>query len=173
MNESNAYLRTKVMTASPAELRLLLLDGAIKFANQAREGLGRKDYEQSFNGFTSCRNIILELINGIRPENDPELAEKVRGLYLFIYQELVESSFDKDIPRLDKAIELIAYERETWALLMEKLGKEDAAHPAMRPAMGGGTVPAGPHAMPGSGSVHGLAGGLAEDGGHTPLSIQA
>ena len=43
MNESNAYLRTKVMTASPAELRLMLLDGAIKFANQAREGLQAKD----------------------------------------------------------------------------------------------------------------------------------
>ena len=168
MNESNAYLRTKVMTASPAELRLLLLDGAIKFANQARAGLEAKDYEKSFEGFTSCRNIILELINGIRPEQDPELAERVRGLYLFIYQELVESSFGKDIGRLDKTIELIAYERETWSMLMEKLGAEDAGHPAIRPAAGEVGQASGPISRPG-GSVPNIAG----DGGRAPLSIQA
>ena len=33
VDTSNAYLRTKVMTASPEELRLMLLDGAIRFAN--------------------------------------------------------------------------------------------------------------------------------------------
>lgn len=163
MNESNAYLRTKVMTASPAELRLLLLDGAIKFAHQARDGLGAKDYEKSFEGFTSCRNIVLELINGIRPEHDPELAERVRGLYLFIYQELVEASFGKDIPRLEKTIELISYERETWALLMEKLGKEEAEHPAIRRAI----QPAGTIGQGGVGS------GGETAGGHASLSIQA
>ena len=163
MNESNAYLRTKVMTASPAELRLMLLDGAIKFANQAKEGLEKKDFEQSFNGFTSCRNIVLELINGIRPEHDPELAERVRGLYLYLYQELVESSFDKDTPRLDKAIELLVYERETWALLMEKLGKEESKHPSIQPAV----HPAGSISQGGMGSRGDIG------GGHAPLSIQA
>lgn len=127
MNETNAYLRTKVMTASPAELRLMLLEGAVKFAMQAREGLEAKDYEKSYNGFTSCRNIIVELINGIRPEHDPELTGKVRALYLFIYKELFESSFDKDIPRLDKVIELLEYERETWVLLMDRLAAEGQA----------------------------------------------
>lgn len=126
MNESNAnaYLRTKVMTASPAELRLMLLEGAIKFANQARSGLESKDFERAFVGFSSCRNIIVELINGIRPEHDPEVAEKVRALYLFLYRELFECSFDKDIPRLDKVIGLLEYERETWVLLMRKLAEE-------------------------------------------------
>ncbi len=124
MNETNAYLRTKVMTASPAELRLMLLEGAVKFALQAREGLEAKDYEKSYEGFTSCRNIIIELINGIRPEHDPELTGRVRALYLFIYKELFESSFEKDIARLDKVIELLEYERETWVLLMQKLAEE-------------------------------------------------
>lgn len=153
MNESNAYLRTKVMTASPAELRLMLLEGAVKFANQAREGLADKDYEKSFNGFTSCRNIILELVNGIRPEHDPELSERVRSLYMFIYKELFESSHDKDIPRLEKTIKLLDYERETWALLMDKLAKGDSAS--------ADTEPSGPIGRVGPGD------------GHTPLSIQA
>lgn len=150
------------MTASPAELRLLLLDGALKFANQALEGLESKNYEQSYNGFTSCRNIVLELINGIRPEPDPELAERVRALYLFIYSELVDASFGKNAEKLGKTIELLAFERETWALLMEKLAKEESKHPSMQPAGSGAGGTAG---AVGGGSPGGM--------GRAPLSIQA
>ena len=67
-NPANAYLRTKVLTASPEELRLLLLDGAIKFARQGREGLAARNYEASFNGISQCRNIVLELLTTIKPE---------------------------------------------------------------------------------------------------------
>jgi len=139
----NAYLKTRVMTASPAELRLMLIEGSIKFANQARDGLERKDFESAYNGFTQCRAIIMELINGIRPEHDPELAERVRSLYLFIYKELFEASFDKDIPRLDKIIELLDYERETWVLLMEQIAREagNAQAPADRAPAPDGTAP--------------------------------
>lgn len=127
MHESNAnaYLRTRVMTASPAELRLMLLEGSLKFARQAREGLSTKNYELAFNGFTSCRAIVLELINGIRPEHDPELAERVRSLYLYIYRELFESSHEKDVGRLDKVIDLLEFEHETWDLFMKKLAGDE------------------------------------------------
>lgn len=121
---TNAYLRTKVLTAKPEELRLMLLDGAIKFARQGREGLAAKDYEASYNGISQCRNIVIELINTIRPEVDPELCERVRSLYAFFYSELVTASFEKDIARLDKVIGLLEYERETWVMLMEQLASE-------------------------------------------------
>lgn len=125
-NTANAYLRTKVLTASREELRLLLLDGAIKFAQQAREGLTSNNHELAFDGFGQCRDIVMELMNTIRTELAPELGEQVRSLYAFIYSELVGASFDRDIARLDKTIELIEYERETWVLAMAKLAAERA-----------------------------------------------
>jgi flagellin-specific chaperone FliS len=33
-NQPNPYLKMKIMTASPSELRLMLYDGAIKFCHQ-------------------------------------------------------------------------------------------------------------------------------------------
>ena len=45
--DTNPYLKTKVMTAGPAELRLMLFDGALKFAEQGRKGLADKDYERA------------------------------------------------------------------------------------------------------------------------------
>jgi flagellar protein FliS len=131
-SNANAYLRTKVMTASREELRLLLLDGALKFAHQGREGLATKNYELSFNGISSCRNIVLELLTTIKPEHDPELCDRVKALYSFIYTHLVEASMEKNIKKLDAVIRLLSYERETWALLMEQVraGKGAPADPA-------------------------------------------
>ena len=122
--QANAYLKTRVLTASPAELRQLLLDGAVRFARQAREGLEKKDWEKSFEGFSSCRNIVMELINSMNPEADPELCARLSSLYTFIYSELVYASHERDVARLDKAIELLEYERETWSLLLQRLASE-------------------------------------------------
>ena len=147
-NTINAYLKTKVMTASPEELRMLLLDGAIRFANTAKYGLENKDHEKIFDGFTQCRSIVLELTNTIDPRPNPELAEQVKNIYVFLYGELVSASINKDLVQLNKAIELLEYERETWAQLMEQLIIDRNA----------GLVPSMP-VMPENGS--------------SPLSIQA
>lgn len=138
--QANAYLRTQVMSASPEELRMMLLDGAVKFATQGCEGLEAKDYEASFAGFSRARDIVLELMTTIRRDADPELADRVRAVYAFIYQELVESSFEKDPVRGRKVVELLDYERETWRLLMEQIGKKGAT--ASRPAPAAAQAPA-------------------------------
>lgn len=125
--EPNAYLRTKVLTASPEELRLMLLDGAIKFLNQGIEALQKKDYEGWFNGMTRCRNIVLELLNSISANIDPDLHRNVTSLYTFLYTSLVEANLERDIAKGKKVLELLEYERETWLLAMKKLSDERAA----------------------------------------------
>lgn len=139
----NAYLRTKVLTAPPEELRLLLLDGAIKFAAQGREGLAVKNYEMSFNGISQCRDIVVELMTTIAPSVDPELASNIRGVLSFIFTELTEASLEKNPARLDRVIEILRFERETWALAMQKLAKERATEGVVAPAAGAPAAPAG------------------------------
>jgi len=133
MNEQapiNAYLQSKVMSATPEELRLMLLDGSIRFAYQARAGIENSDHEQTYLGFSQCRDIVLELLNTIKPEHAPEISKQVSDLYSFMYAELVRCSSDRDIEGLDKIINLLEYERETWALLMEQLSSEKESLPA-------------------------------------------
>ncbi len=126
-DNANAYLRTQVMSASPAELRMMLLDGAVKFARQGRQGLAENNHEQVYSGFSQARAIVTELMTSMRPEVAPELCEQVRSLYAFIFQELVRASLDRNIEKADKAIELLEYEQQTWRLLMEQLKTEGAA----------------------------------------------
>jgi len=127
----NAYLRTKVMTAPREELRLMLLDGAVKFATQAREGLARKDFESVFNGVTQCRDIIVELMTTVRDEVDPDLAANVRALYGYLYNELTTANLEKDLEKFDVVIRLLAYERETWQMLIDKLRAERSGDTAV------------------------------------------
>jgi len=115
---ATAYLRTKVLAATPEQLRQMLLEGAIRFARQGRDGMARKDFEASFTGFTKCRNILMELMN-VRPDCDPELKAKVSGLYTFLYLHLTEAGFEKDLVKVDRVIELLEYELETWTLAMQ------------------------------------------------------
>lgn len=124
-SSKNAYLRTMISTASPAELRLMLFDGAIRFAEQARTGLREHNYEQVHNGITRCQDIVMELINSLRPEHDPELCDKLSALYVFIYTRLLNAGSRREIEPLEEAIELLRYERETWALLLKKLAEEN------------------------------------------------
>lgn len=108
----------------------MLLDGAIKFTLQAREGLSTKNYELSYNGFSQAREIVMELINGISDDVDPDLATKVRSVLLFLYRELMEASFSKSVERLDGVLKILEYERETWILAMEKIAAERGHRPA-------------------------------------------
>jgi flagellar protein FliS len=133
---ANAYLRTKVMTASPAELRLMLFDGAIRFAEQARAAILNKNVEECFNGITRCQNIIMELINGLRPERDPSLCEKLSALYTYMYMRLVKAGTERDASVMDEVLKLLHYERQTWVMLMEQVAAQNAAAEA-EPAMAG------------------------------------
>lgn len=120
----NAYLKTKVLTASPTELRLMLFEGAIKFCRQARHALTHNDFEGLYNGITRAQKIVLELVNSINPEPDPDLCGKLTALYNYIYRRLIDANMDRDVRAIDESVGLLEYERETWMLLMKKLADE-------------------------------------------------
>lgn len=129
------YLKTKVLTAGPADLRLLLLDGAIKFARQGREGIAKKDYEAMFNGISQCRDIVVELMTTIAPSVEPSLAQKVRGVLTFMFTELTNASMERSVDKMDRIIGLLEFERETWAMLIDKLKTEQAGTKAPNTAL--------------------------------------
>lgn len=122
----NPYLRNQVMSAKPEQLRLMLFDGAIRFLNQGRKGLVNKDYDVSYTNISKAQKIVLELSNSLNREVMPDVTEKLSALYTFIYRLLIEATTQRDTDKLDEALKLLQYERETWALLIEKATAEPA-----------------------------------------------
>ncbi len=125
--EPNPYLKTKVMTAGPAELRLMLFDGAVKFAEQGRQGLAAKDYEAAYNGISRCQEILAELMNSLDPKHAPDLCRKLSGLYAFMMTRLMTASSERDPEIVKEVLSLLEFERETWIMLLAKLAAEKAA----------------------------------------------
>ena len=123
-NNPNEYLKTKVFTASPGELQLMLFDGAIRFCEQARPALQHKKIEDSYNALTRAQKIVMEMLNALRDDVAPDTCANMRSLYVFCYERLVTANVDKKIEPLDDAIQILHHMRETWLLLMEKI-KDD------------------------------------------------
>lgn len=122
----NPYLRNQVMSAKPEELRLMLFDGAVRFLNMARKGLVNKDYDVSYTNISKAQKIVLELSNSLNREVMPDVTEKLSALYTYIYRLLIDASTKRHTEPLDEALKLLKYERETWALLIEKAATEPA-----------------------------------------------
>lgn len=124
------------MTASPEQLRLMLLEGAVKFCRQGRDGLVARNYEQVFGSFTRCRAIITELLTTMKPEPDRKLYERLSSLYLFMVARLVEASHERSVAKTEEVLKLLEYERETWVMLIEKLAtaKQQAQQQSGQPA---------------------------------------
>ncbi len=126
-NGASAYLRQRVFSAPPEELRMMLLEGALRFARQGADGLRERNFEKSYQGIHQCQDILMELINALRPEVAPDLCRRLAALYTFMYRRLMEASAARDASIVDEVIRLLEYENETWVLAIEKLREERAA----------------------------------------------
>ena len=126
---ANSYLKTKILTASPQELRLMLYEGAIKFCHQARKAIEDSNIEESFNHLMQAQKIVLELSSSLNHDVAPELCEKLNALYTFIYRLLVDANIEKRVDPIDEALKLLEYEKQTWHMLMNKAAGEDHTRP--------------------------------------------
>lgn len=126
------YLRTKVLTATPEQLQLMLYDGAIRFADQARAALEQKNYESSYTLISKVQKIVLELTATLKHDVSPDLCSKLAGLYNFVYRRLVDANVQHELQALDDALQVLKYQRETWALLLQQLQKQKAGSAAAK-----------------------------------------
>ena len=134
MNPQGAqnYLRTQVLTATPEQLQMMLYDGAIRFAEQARPALAAKNWEASYNAISRAQRIITELTSSLRHDIAPELCGRLASIYNFIYQKLVEANVEHKTESLDEAIRILKIQRETWEMLLKQLGRQKAAQAARK-----------------------------------------
>jgi flagellar protein FliS len=128
MNPQGAqnYLRTKVLTATPEQLQLMLFDGALRFADQARVALEQKNFEQSYKLLTSAQKIVNQLSIGLKRDVAPELCGNLAAIYAYAYRLLVKANLKHELAPLDEAVKLLKYQRETWVLLLQQLSSQKA-----------------------------------------------
>ena len=141
----NPYLRDAVLTATPEQLQLMLYDGCIRFALQARDAIEKKDYETAYEKLTRAQKIILEMQSGLNYDVNKELCERVASIYGFLYRKLVDACVHRDVSAIDDAVKVLRIERQTWQILVDKVGKarEHAEAPKDGPSADDDEAPVG------------------------------
>lgn len=115
------YKNNKVMTASPAELTLMLYEGAIRFCNVAVSAVENKDIEKAHNSITRVERII----DYLRQTLDMKypVAQDFENIYIYLSSRLVEANMKKDVEILNEVNTHLHSVRDTWKEVM-KLNQE-------------------------------------------------
>lgn len=119
-NVAQQYNRNKILTASPAELTLLLYEGAIKFCNIAIVAIEKNDLEKAHDNIVKAEMIIDEFQSTLNHKYP--VAEDFDKLYRYIYGLLVDANMRKDKALLEKATDEIRGMRDTWKEVMTRAG---------------------------------------------------
>ena len=87
------YNNSKVLTASPAELTLMLYEGAIKFCNIAIMAIEKKDIEKSHINIVKVENIINYLQSTL--DTKYPVSEDYDRIYTYLQQRLAQANIRK------------------------------------------------------------------------------
>ena len=115
-NAYSQYNNNKVMTASPAELTLMLYDGAIKFCNVAIMEIEKKNIQQAHNNIIKVQNII-EYLRTTLDMKYP-VAQDFENIYAYLDQRLVMANIKKDPEILEEILTHLRAVRDNWKEVM-------------------------------------------------------
>ncbi|MCA9113907.1 MAG: flagellar export chaperone FliS [Planctomycetaceae bacterium] len=166
MNRTGQYLETQVMTATPQQLYLMVLDGAVRHSRQALDALEQNRREDAFHALSSARDFVTELMSGLRPEHAPEVTGQLQSMFASICYQLLQADIHQDAERVSRVIDALTTHREAWLEVMAAVSSGEAAGSAADTETPAGGKPAGSLL---SGEVHpgGVAGGPAGPAGPT------
>lgn len=130
------YLESKVFTASQPQLHMMLLDGAMRFGNQAKKSWAEKaDFSMVEQPLTRMFDIVEELLQGLAC-GEGVISAQLAEQYAFVYRELAACRINENLDQLDGCMDVLRFQRETWKLAGEQVESEQTAHTAQaKPAM--------------------------------------
>ena len=112
-----AYANNKIMTASPAELTLMLYEGAIKFANLAIAGMETNDIEKAHTNIIKVERIIEEFQSTL--DHKYPVAKDFDEVYNYLMMRLREANLKKDKEIMEEVLKHLRWLRDTWKEVMK------------------------------------------------------
>lgn len=110
------YNNSKILTASPAELTLMLYEGAIKFCNVAIAAVEQHDVQKAHTNIVKTQRII----DYLRQTLDMKypVAQDFENIYVYLSQRLIEANLKKDKDILEEINGHLRSVRDTWKEVM-------------------------------------------------------
>lgn len=117
-NAYAAYANNKIMTASKAELTLMLYDGAIKFCNIAIAGIEEHDIQKAHTNIIKVERIIEEFQATLNHKYP--VAKDFDNVYQYLQGRLRDANIKKDKEIMEEVLKHLRTMRDTWKEVMRK-----------------------------------------------------
>lgn len=124
----DGYLASMVLTASPAQRHVLLIEAALRNCSVAREKLLADKANDARTSLLKAQDLIAEMISSLDPTAAPDLVGKLRGLYRFTLGSLARAGDEDRVEPLDEAVKILQMELETWRELRRRVTEVDHAN---------------------------------------------
>lgn len=112
-----AYANNKIMTASPAELTLMLYEGAIKFCNLAMGAIDAKDIQKAHENIMKVEHIVEEFQATL--DHRYPVAKDFDNVYSYLLERLKEANLKKDKEIMEEVTKHLRTMRDTWKEVMK------------------------------------------------------
>ncbi|TXK80943.1 flagellar export chaperone FliS [Paenibacillus sp. N3.4] len=110
--QRNRYLENTVQTASPAQLLIMLCDGAIRFCRAGIEALKTTNYQDANTSLVKVQDIISEF--AITIDRNAPVASDLLKLYEYFNHRLIEANMKKSIEPAEEVLGYLMQLKETW-----------------------------------------------------------
>jgi len=117
-NTANAYKNQQIMTASPAELTLLLYNGALRFVTESITSIEQGNMQQANNANLRAQDIVREFMYTLDMEY--EISKTWLPLYEYVVHCLIQGNIKKDKEQLLQAKSVLSELREAWVAAMKQ-----------------------------------------------------
>ncbi|WNS42670.1 flagellar export chaperone FliS [Paenibacillus sp. MMS20-IR301] len=120
------YRQSSVQTSSPAQLLLMMFDGAIRFGKAALEGIDSADFNKVSTNLGKAQTIVNELITTL--DNSYEVSKGLASMYEYINHLFIESNIKKSKEQAEEAIGYLMDLRQTFAQASKMTAGQDLQH---------------------------------------------
>jgi len=110
------YNNSKILTASPAELTLMLYEGAIKFCNIAIMGIEQGDVQKAHDNIVKVQRIVEEFRATL--DMKYEVAKDFDRVYVYLQKRLLDANMKKDKEIVEEVAGHLREMRNTWKEVM-------------------------------------------------------
>jgi len=124
------YFTMQVLTAPPQKLHLMVIEAAIRAAQQAQTTWDNEDRGLSCEALIRAQECVAQLLAGLNRDCGLELVHKLAGLYAFVLRRLRDANIHRDRQALDEAMKILTMERQTWQMVCQQTAEPKAPIPA-------------------------------------------
>ncbi len=135
------YFEAAIRTASPARLRLMLIERAIEVSGRLAEVWRSGELQGANEHSLKLLDLLSELLSGVvggKSDSENAVCLKVADLYVFLTQHLIAAESASDAGSIDEIKIVLEAEAETWRAVCAQEMPSSAKAPSSSISSSGG-----------------------------------